>query len=103
MLFPKLPTRREGWAAGLHTHHDHGADAARYGLPGPRRMPRFPDEVICEQCNAADAAAKRKLDLPRDFSFAPFELRRFVTATPHGFHEVDYETALAVYGEIGWR
>lgn len=64
-------------------------------------MPRFPRTVVCDQCNAADGRAKRKLGLPSDFSFSPLEIRAFVTATPHAPHVVDYEIARRIYESLG--
>jgi hypothetical protein len=90
MLFPKLPTRHEGWAGGYHVHHDHGPEH----LGGP---PRFERTVICEQCNSADATAKRKLKLPDWFSFAPDEIGLFVLPIPHGFHKIDYDRAQELF------
>ncbi|OZY85151.1 hypothetical protein CBP51_14265 [Cellvibrio mixtus] len=58
---------------------------------------RFPDAVICLQCNSADGAVKRKLKLHKEFSFSPEELSLFIKATPHGKHEIDYEIARAIY------
>ncbi len=102
MLFPKLASRHEGWAAGLHLHHDHADDAFRHGRSGTRAPIRFAAAVICEQCNSADGTAKRKLGLPAEFSFSPAEIRQFVRATPHGFHEIDYDAALAIFkGDAG--
>jgi hypothetical protein len=100
MLFPRLPTRHEGWAAGLHRHHDHANDTFRYGRSGTSVPVRFAETVICEQCNSADGTAKKKLGLPAEFSFSPVEMRQFVRATPHGFHEIDYAAALAVFQVI---
>jgi len=97
MLFPKLPSRHEGWAAGLHRHHDHANDAYRYGRTKTFVEVRFQECVVCEQCNSADGTAKRKLGLPAAFSFSPQEIRQFVRATPHGFHEVDYDRARAIF------
>jgi hypothetical protein len=84
-----------GWTAALHRHHDHGT---HFWDPdaGP---PRFPITVICGQCNRADGAMKRALGLPREFSFSPDEIRRFVHATPHGPHRVDPAVAAAIYEE----
>lgn len=92
MLFPKLPSRREGWAGGFHTHHDHGPER----LAGAAR---FEPTVICEQCNSADATAKRRLKLPAWFSYAPNEIRQFVRPTAHGFHEVDYDRARGLFND----
>lgn len=90
MLFRNSPNRYEGWACGLHKHHDHGP------RPG-----RFPETLICEQCNSADGAAKRGLKLPRDFSFSPQEINRFVIATPHGWHLINYIAAAHLYAALG--
>lgn len=84
-----------GWMAGLHRHHDHSTgDAIDLG------QGRFPGTVICDQCNAADGLAKRKLGLPSDFSFSPTEIGRFIIATPYGKHKIDYDKARSVYDGI---
>jgi hypothetical protein len=86
MLFPHHPDKHPGWAAGLHMHHDHGA--------APRR---FDDTLMCEQCNSADKDAKRELGLPKEFSFSPQEIKRFVIGTPHGRHLLNYAAAAQAY------
>jgi hypothetical protein len=53
--------------------------------------------VLCDQCNAADGAAKRRLKLPDNFSFSPVEIAQFVTATPHGKHVIDLGLAERIY------
>src|SRR5690606_14847086 len=80
-----------GWVAALHRHHDHSA--RQWGA----RRPRFDECVICDQCNAADGAAKRKLKLSASFSFSPCEISLFIRATPHGRHVIDFVMAQAVY------
>lgn len=99
MLFPNSPHRYEGWAAGFHKHHDHRADPVFVaGVAHPSGFAqRFPATILCEQCNSADAAAKRKLKLPKQFSFSPAEIALFVIATPHGWHLLDYDIAAAIY------
>jgi hypothetical protein len=99
-LYPKLPTRHEGWAAGLHRHHDHANDAFRYGRSEPFVAVRFAEAVICEQCNSADGTAKRKLGLPSTFSFSPAEISQFVRPTPHGFHEINYDVARTIFQAV---
>jgi hypothetical protein len=89
LLFPNSPTPYEGWAGGYHEHHDHGAESGF--------APRFERTILCEQCNSADASAKRKLNLPKQFSFSPAEIAQFVTATPHGWHLLDYDRAAEIY------
>jgi hypothetical protein len=97
LRFPKSPNPFEGWAGGYHKHHDHATDRYRYGLSPDYVAARFEACVLCEQCNSADGAAKRRLALPAAFSFSPDEIRQFVAATPHGFHHVDYDVARAIF------
>lgn len=87
-----------GWMAGLHRHHDHGVDYLQ-GLSSGHG--RFPITTICDQCNSADGAAKRRLGLPDDFSFSPGEIRQFVTAVPHGKHRIDMNKAHALFLSLG--
>ena len=60
----------------------------------------FGEIVICDQCNAADGVAKRRLQLPQDFSFAPCEIREFIKAAPHQRHIIDLARASSLYWEI---
>lgn len=78
----------------MHRHHDHSVPLLSVGIP------RFPETVICDQCNAADGVSKRHLKLPRDFSFSPAEIRSFVIAVPHGKHRVDLEAARITYAGL---
>ncbi|TFY93616.1 hypothetical protein DYL61_13425 [Pseudomonas nabeulensis] len=55
---------------------------------------------MCNQCNAADGAAKRRLQLPQNFSYSPEELGRIITAVPHSAHKLDYDVALAIYQDL---
>lgn len=88
--FPNTPQAFMDWVAIVNTHHDHAGDQ-------PGCAPRFPRTVLCNQCNAADGAAKRRLQLPQNFSFSPEEIGRFVISTPHAAHKLDYEVAHAIY------
>jgi hypothetical protein len=98
ILYPHKPeSRRPGWAGGYHEHHDHAGDKyLRTGQPLLFHS-RFTPIVVCEQCNSADSAAKRKLNLPADFSYSPWEIRQFVTSYAHGKHLVDYQIAHGIY------
>lgn len=96
LRFPNLSNSFEGWAGGYHTHHDHGASIGSY-------HGRFAATVMCEQCNAADATAKRKLKLPQDFSFLPTEIASFVLSTPHGWHLLDFDQAAEIYRSLQGR
>ena len=94
MRFPRTANRFEDWMAGLHEHHDHARSWTGVGTA------RFLSTIICDQCNAADGAAKRRLRLPENFSFSPSEIGRFVVATPHGKHAIDYDIAASIYSAL---
>lgn len=101
MLYPNRPNRHMGWAAGVHEHHDHGMDAfgGRFFCDS-RYTPRFAPTVVCEQCNSADASAKKSLGMGNDFSFSPSEISRFITPTPHGWHLFHYSVAEEIHKTI---
>lgn len=89
--FPRSPSSFKDWVAVLHRHHDHSDNSF------DRTSGRFPTTVICDQCNAADGAAKRKLGLPKNFSFSPREIAQFVVASPHSPHQIDFDRARDIY------
>ena len=91
---PKSPNSFMGWVAPLHRHHDHSVGYFERG------QPRFPQTTICDQCNASDGAAKRKLKLRSNFSFSPQEIALFVLATPHGKHVINFDVALSIYNGL---
>lgn len=92
--FPNSPKQFMDWVAVLHKHHDHSLGYLESGLR------RFPETIICGQCNLADGAVKKKLKLPSKFSFSPQEMRTFIQATPHDKHVIDFEVACAIYNSI---
>lgn len=58
------------------------------------------DEVlVCEDCNNADAEAKKMVDAPTYFSFSLTQIQRFISAGDHRAHEVDNIQANAVWQE----
>jgi hypothetical protein len=74
-----------GFTVTLTGHHCHGAG-------------RFPETLICGDCNSADGAAKRKLGLPTDWSYTPTEIGSFVSVSRHsGATQIDYEAARRIY------
>lgn len=81
-------TKRNQWRAILHRHHDHGFKE------------RFPETIICDQCNAVDGTAKRKLNLPKGFSFSPIEISQFIIAKYHQSHIINYERAKNIYDRV---
>ena len=79
--------KKKQWYASFHKHHDH-----------TKGVERFPLTVLCADCNAADAVAKRELDLPCDWSFSPSEIAQFVVYRPHAKHKcIKYKIALNLY------
>lgn len=88
------PTERYGWFAAVHQHHDHGQP---WGAPAARFQPT----VLCDQCNVAEATAKRVLRLEPAFSFSPAEIAQFVRAVAHGRHTLDYDRAAGIAFELG--
>ncbi|MBF0622745.1 MAG: hypothetical protein HQL54_12540 [Magnetococcales bacterium] len=73
--FPNSPNPFFDWVATLTKHHDHSV--SRYG----NMLPRFPETIICGQCDGSDGAVKKRLKLPKKFSFSPEEIRGF--GSPH--------------------
>ncbi|WP_454914455.1 hypothetical protein [Variovorax gossypii] len=77
-----------GFTTSLTHHHCHSE----------LQLPRFQRALICGDCNSADAAAKRKLGLPADWSFSPAELAQFVRVAPHsGKTMIDYAIARVIF------
>ena len=105
----------------LHCHHDHltdypndllrdklgsqwmskletlfpGAEHFRAGLC--RFVERFPHEVICQDCDTAEGAAKQQIQADSYFSFAPPEITHFVTSTPNAKHRIDRDIATSLW------
>ena len=92
--FPKSSNAFYDWVAILHRHHDHSQGYLS------KNNGRFFETIICDQCNSSDGAVKKKLSLPKEFSFSPEEISCFIMATPHGKHNIDYELAKAIYDAI---
>lgn len=78
-----------GFTVTLTGHHCHGAG-------------RFPETLICGDCNSADGTAKRKLGLPATWSFTPAEIGAFISVSPHsGATKIDYAIAQQLYEALG--
>lgn len=52
---------------------------------------RFEEILVCTDCNAADGAMKALLgpSIPRDFSFSPQEIARFIRPSANSSHKLD--------------
>lgn len=98
----------------LDWHHDHLADAAgdvmrciatagasdhhcftrkRACAAALPLIERFAPVLLCNDCNAADAAMKARLgpSIPRAFSFSPQEIADFIIPAPHASHALEEE------------
>lgn len=76
-------------------------DTAHIEKLGAQLVARFEPSTVCSDCNSADGAVKgRHHDIPRSFSFRPSEIRRFVRPRPNAEHEIDYDLAHSLFGEV---
>jgi hypothetical protein len=72
-----------------------GADHFRSGLC--RFVARFPAELVCQDCNVAEGAAKQHIQADPFFSFAPPEIARLITPMPNTAHRIDREIAANIW------
>jgi hypothetical protein len=96
-ISPNSPNSFMDWVAVLHRHHDHSQGYSRVNFG------RFIETIICDQCNSAASAVKKKLGIPKNFSFAPGEIGLFIKARPHAKHEVDFKIAQMIYETINLK
>jgi len=109
------------WLGELHWHHDHVLgkfsdvfrqwglmqrylardhelgvwDAEAYAYWNSQF--RFPDTLMCMDCNWAEGSSKSKLKLPYWFSFSPIEVFTFVSGRPHQKPVVIYDLAQLIW------
>ena len=104
----------------LDWHHDHLDDVASEvmrsiatnGIDGDllvarkrtcssarQLISRFARVLICNDCNAADAAMKDRLGghVPSSFSFSPKEIAEFIKPQPNASHALDENKGRAVW------
>ncbi|KWT67500.1 hypothetical protein APY04_1859 [Hyphomicrobium sulfonivorans] len=115
-----LRAGRAGQALGILTsHHDHFRDlldnivaeqiravqriegsidesARQFIRRFANGLVRFDDVVICQDCNNADAEAKRIVAAPAHLSFTPAEIAEFILIKPKAPHEINQERARSV-------
>lgn len=80
----------------IHEHHDHYCERfdvdVRKMSPGDFNFSRavqdslirFPNTLICNDCNVAEPAAKKIVGAPSFFSFSPFEIAYFIDVSDTG-------------------
>ena len=104
----------------LDYHHDHLNDRAKAIFRADNPVPeereareqlvraidscrqlieRFATSLLCNDCNAAEGAAKLalKAEIDPDFSFSPKEIAAFINPKPHQPHEIDVERAREIW------
>ncbi len=93
----------------IHEHHDHYSERfdvdVRKMSPGDYTFSRvvqdslirFPNTLICNDCNVAEPAAKRIVGAPSYFTFSPAEIAYFVTLSKDGAVSVDPDRAKKAY------
>jgi hypothetical protein len=102
--------KSENLLCRLVFHHDHFENCVRDMMDARRRESewhavcaiensfiRFAPTLVCEDCNLAEAEAKRIVGAPKDFSFAPHEIASFITVTNNRPHEVCASRAREVF------
>ncbi|ULQ47664.1 hypothetical protein JN531_005090 [Flagellatimonas centrodinii] len=112
--------RQQQIIAKLVIHHDHMDEALSVAfnsafsesgtnseqVEGQRLVYRmgkafsaYEEVLICEDCNNADARAKRVVNAPKYFSFSPQQISRFIRCADHTPHHVDPTVAATVWQE----
>ncbi|RME60065.1 hypothetical protein D6779_02840 [Candidatus Parcubacteria bacterium] len=105
----------------LVEHHDHVADSLRKTFEifckkakGKFRatpdcdkfvkrvapaLAAFDNIVMCVDCNNADSSAKKLVGAPKEFSFSPVEIAKFIQAAPNLPHKIDKDAAQVCWAE----
>ena len=99
--------------AHLVVHHDHTGDSVKQEfatafqrlhtttpqVEGQMLVDRLhgafaahEEVLVCEDCNNADAAAKKIVGAPSGFSFTPRQIRSFIRPAPNAAHRLDDDT-----------
>lgn len=76
--------------------------AARAAAAAAPLIERFAETLLCNDCNAADAAMKAQLgrQVPGFFSFRPSEIARFAVVEPNRSHKLDVGIGEEIWGEV---
>lgn len=71
--------------------------AKRFAARASQMVSAYDNAIICDDCNAADPAAKSAVGTHRDFSYSPQEIQRFVRPRPNLPHEIDVDEAARIW------
>jgi len=102
----------------LHEHHDHMKDlvkekfeeyavscdeaiadklAEKFAIKLSFALSAYDNTIICSDCNAADAKAKKLVATHKSFSFSPSDISKFIIVTANKEHQIDKEQALEIW------
>lgn len=73
--------------------------AGRFAARASQMVSAYDNAIICDDCNAADPAAKGIVGTHRDFSYSPPEIRQFVRPRANVPHEIDAAQAARIWRE----
>ena len=116
-----LRLNKHGYLTGhLHEHHDHMGDclhkeftkvseskdivvadlmSQRFVARTAFSLSAYDNTVICSDCNIADAKAKKIVNCPKEFSFSPSEIKKFVIPINNQENEVNVDVAMQIWNE----
>ena len=108
----------------LVSHHDHMQDlllerfrsisaslakvvadevAERFAKRSASMVASYDNTLICQDCNAADASAKKAAMTHSKFSYSPQEIRRIVVPKSHCSHEINASVAVEIWEQRHFR
>ena len=114
------PNKNGDLMCRLVEHHDHMKDhlikefekisagldrvlaseaAGKFAKRSAPMVSAYDNTVICNDCNNADAVAKKLAGTHPSFSFSPAEILAFVIASPNAEHKVSSEAATRIWNE----
>jgi len=104
----------------LHEHHDHMKDliqkrfqeisaakekvvadnlAEKFAIRLSFAFAAYDNTVICSDCNAADAEAKKLIGSHKHFSFAPSDIAEFIIVNDNAEHTINEEKAKEIWAQ----
>jgi rubredoxin len=73
--------------------------AERFAKRSSSMVSAYNNVVICQDCNNADASAKKAVGTPVDFSFSPGEIARFIIPSKNTSHGIDADMARQIWAD----
>lgn len=73
--------------------------AERFAKRSASMVSSYDNTIICEDCNAADANAKKAVGADKSFSYSPSEIGKFAIASSNASHKIDPKIALEIWNE----